>query len=123
MQEHPLDQARRWLEQARADLVLFLCQQSAEKALKRLLIWIRGDFARTHVITALLAELRSADPAVADELRGAAALDAYYQSTRYPDALGGAVPATTFQLEEATLAIGRAKHVLDIVGRELAERT
>ncbi len=106
-----------------APLVLFLCQQSAEKALKGLLIWIRGDFARTHVITALLAELRSADPAVADELRGAAALDAYYQSTRYPDALGGAVPATTFQLEEATLGIGRAKSVLEVVGRELAERT
>lgn len=134
MQEHPLEHARRWFSQASADgdiaervfeeqrydLTLFLCQQVAEKALKALLIWYRGDYARTHVIGDLLDELREADAALARELAGLRALDAYYQSARYPDALGGAVPALTFQREEAELALQRIRKAIPIVGETLA---
>lgn len=133
MQEHPLELARRWFAQASADaeiarrvcteqrydLTLFLCQQAAEKAVKALLIWYRGDYARTHVIGDLLVELREAEPAAADELSGLQALDAYYQSTRYPDALGGAVPALTFQKEEAQLGLDRLREAISVIAARL----
>ncbi|MBV9719570.1 MAG: HEPN domain-containing protein [Candidatus Eremiobacteraeota bacterium] len=135
MQEHPLEQARRWFSQASADcdiaarvfneerydLTLFLCQQSAEKAVKSLLIWYCGDFARTHVIKDLLGELRAANAPLTDRLAGLHALDAYYQSARCPDALGGAVPAFTFQREESELALQRVRKAISIVGEVLTD--
>lgn len=135
MQEHPLELARRWFAQASADaqiarsvslenrydLALFLCQQAAEKALKALLIWYCGDYARTHVIGDLIVELREANASLAERLSGLQALDAYYQSTRYPDALGGAVPALTFQKEEAQLGLDRVAQAISIIGTTLAE--
>ncbi len=129
MQEHPLEHARRWLGQAHADfeaaeansaqkrysLACFLSQQSAEKALKAALIWERGDYPRNHVIGDLVAELRKADEPLASRLDEASSLDVYYQSTRYPDAIGGAIPAATFHDREAKLAIDLAREVLEAV--------
>lgn len=133
MQEHPLEHARRWLRQAlddcavaeelrrdgRYNVACFLAQQSAEKALKGLLYWRRGDYPRLHAIGTLIEELRTADAALAERLHEAAALDTYYLSTRYPDALDGGLPATSFFAKEAELAIGRARDVLDVVEKEL----
>ena len=135
MQEHPLEHARRWLSQAHADfeaaeanvaaqrysLACFLCQQSAEKALKAALIWLRGDYPRQHIIGKLIEELALADVATAERLKASSELDLYYQSTRYPDAIGGAIPAATFHNRQASLAIDLAKDVLEIVDAILIE--
>lgn len=135
MQEHPLDHARRWLAQATADsesaamacdqerydLSLFMCQQTAEKLVKAVLIWRSGDYQRTHLIGDLVEELRRVDVPLADALTELRALDNYYLPTRYPDALGGAVPALTFQREETDLARDRVARGLRVVERLLAE--
>lgn len=138
MQEHPHSIALRWVHQAQDDLRIagaladersynnacFLCQQAAEKALKGLLIWRCGDYPRLHVIEKLLDELGAVDPALANELRETQALDPYYVSTRYPDALDGALPATAFfakeaalAIERATMAVRRIAQILDDAGR------
>jgi HEPN domain-containing protein len=135
MQEHPLEHARRWLGQARADfeaaeancaetrysLACFLCQQTAEKALKAMLIWLNGDYPRRHVIGDLLSELNLVDSTSAKKLSESSDLDIYYQSTRYPDAIGGAIPAATFHRRQAELAIQLAREVLDVAGEVLAD--
>jgi HEPN domain-containing protein len=129
MQQHPAELARRWLAQARDDLAsarylferrqfatcCFLCQQSAEKALKGLLHWRCGDFPRTHVIGDLLGELATVDAQTASSLADATGLDPFYTTTRYPDAIGGAIPAASFHRDEALLALRRAEAVLGVV--------
>jgi HEPN domain-containing protein len=135
MQEHPLDLAKRWLQQAQDDCVVaeelreeerhnvacFLAQQSAEKALKALLVWRGGDYPRLHAIGTLIEELRRIDAPLAERLREATALDAYYLSTRYPDALDGGLPSASFFDKEAKLAIERARDVLSVVAEELTK--
>ncbi|MGH7729021.1 MAG: HEPN domain-containing protein [Vulcanimicrobiaceae bacterium] len=133
MQRDPLQVAHRWREQAEADLryahtnlsakhyalVCFLSQQAAEKAIKAILHWRAGDFPRTHLIADLVEELRAHDPQLAERLREAPALDAFYQSTRYPDALDDAVPDRSFYDREARLALDRAQDVMALVVAEL----
>lgn len=129
MQREPMQTARRWLAQAtsefeaaqanaadgRAYLACFLSQQSAEKAIKAALHWAAGDAPRTHLIRDLLDELRATEPDLAAALEGAASLEQYYQSTRYPDVLDMAVPAQHFDSDDARLALGRAETVLAAV--------
>ena len=126
MQQHPLELAKNWLAQAERDLdaaryllagarydaACFACQQAAEKALKAILIWLDGDRPRTHQIGALLAEVtthRNDAPATLGDI---AALDPYYVTTRYPDAIGGSVPGTTFFEPETQLALERAARAI-----------
>ncbi|MGH7727342.1 MAG: HEPN domain-containing protein [Vulcanimicrobiaceae bacterium] len=122
MQRHPRELAGNWLAQAERDLasarhlfaggrfeaVCFACQQSAEKALKAALIWLAGDRPRTHELGALVAELATVHPEAREHLGDLAALDPYYLTTRYPDAVGGGVPGTQFFEPDARLALERA---------------
>ena len=131
MQREPIEIARRWLAQAHSDLAVagrnrespflacFLAQQSAEKALKGLLQWLRGDHQRIHLIASLLEEC-SLVVTVPDQLNAEArTLDKYYTTTRYPDALDYALPAESFSVREADEAIRIASEVLSWVGRQL----
>jgi hypothetical protein len=52
-------------------------------------------------------------------LTDAAGLDPYYVSTRYPDAIGGALPADSFYGAESEKAIERAARVLQAVRERL----
>ncbi len=74
-----------------------------------------GDVPRAHAIADLLRELSTTDAMLAEQFREATALDPFYVSTRYPDAIGGAIPAASFHRAEAELALSRARHVLDLV--------
>lgn len=135
MQQHPAELAAAWFAQAiddveSADVLFaserfatccFLCQQSAEKALKALLHLRCGDVPRTHTIADLARELATIDPTEAARFREATALDPFYVSTRYPDAIGGAIPAASFHRAEAELALSRARRVIEDV-RELMPR-
>jgi HEPN domain-containing protein len=92
------DLVQRWLTYAKSDLELArvslpesvlletLCyhsQQSAEKALKALLIAYSGDPPRTHNIGTLL-DLLAKHIDIPEEIRESAILTEYAVSTRYP---------------------------------------
>jgi HEPN domain-containing protein len=136
MQRDPAELAYRWYDQAAADLdagernaeagiaylACFLAQQSAEKALKALLYWTRGDWPRIHLIETLLRELapeHAPRPELADDARS---LDKYYTTTRYPDVLDHALPAASFVRREADGALAVARAVLEFVGTHLPPR-
>lgn len=136
MQRDPAELAYRWYDQAAADLdagqrtaesgiaylACFLAQQSAEKALKALLYWTKGDRPRIHLIETLLSEL-APEHAPSAELRAdARSLDKYYTTTRYPDVLDYALPATSFVRREADAALAIARDVLAFVEAHLPER-
>lgn len=119
--------ARRWLRGATADLALaqevatrfparaaFHAQQSAEMALKAVLVAITDDHPTTHSSSELIRELRSLPFAIADTVAAAgASLDLYYLASRYPDAVGDADPLDLVSNEDVVLALGRARQVLD----------
>ncbi len=127
MQQHPAELAAAWFAQAVDDIesasvllaggrfgtCCFLCQQAAEKALKALALLRCGDAPRTHTIADLVRELATCDASFAETFREATALDPFYVSTRYPDAIGGAIPAASFHTAEAELALSRARSVIE----------
>jgi HEPN domain-containing protein len=132
MQRDPLDIAHAWLKQSSADLragernrdtpflACFLAQQSAEKALKALLYWRKGDAMRLHQIAKLLDELGEefVDATIAADLR---TLDKYYTTTRYPDSIDFASPEESFSQREATEALRIAASAVDAVRRLLPQ--
>lgn len=123
MSEH----AERWFVFARADLrmaelameealwnqVCFHAQQCVEKICKA---WLgdRGETPpRTHKLVDLVALLGDARFAgLANEVQ---ALDRFYISTRYPDALPGALPEGLPGEEEAREALMLARQVMGLV--------
>jgi HEPN domain-containing protein len=136
MQRDPAELAYRWYDQAAADLdagqrtaesgiaylACFLAQQSAEKALEALLYWTRGDWPRIHLIETLLRELAPEQAPAADLAAEARSLDKYYTTTRYPDVLDYALPATSFVRREADSALTVARDVLAFVESHLPDR-
>jgi HEPN domain-containing protein len=129
VQQHPLELAGNWLEQARRDLdtarylfegarydaACFAAQQAAEKALKAALIWLAGDRPRTHQLGVLIDEVASHRADAVEALGDIAGLDPYYVTTRYPDAIGGGIPGASFFAPEGTLAIERASRAVAYV--------
>jgi HEPN domain-containing protein len=120
------DEARRWLEQAEADLAAaedvaerhphvacFLAQQAAEKALKAAQLAAAGVIARTHSLSQverMLAELGLVLRRVqAQALRD---LERMYTEARYPDALPDSIPARYFTPDDARHARAIARAVL-----------
>lgn len=136
MQRDPAELAYRWYDQAAADLdagqrtaesgiaylACFLAQQSAEKAFKALLYWTKGDWPRIHLIETLLRELAPEHRPGAELAAEARSLDKYYTTTRYPDVLDHALPATSFVRREADAALVIARDVLAFVEAHLPDR-
>ena len=126
-------EAARWLKQARQDLsdaeyaesgrrynlACFLAQQAAEKALKAFLLHQGAEEVWGHSVAELCDDAARFDPEFQTLREKAAPLDNYYLPTRYPDALPGGVPSEAFAAEDAALALGRARAVLDVVRRHL----
>ena len=94
---------------------------SGGKALKSALVLLASDRPRTHQISVLLAELSAVRPDAVEALGDLAALDPYYVTTRYPDAIGGAVPGMSFFEPEARLALDRAARAVTYVEGILGE--
>jgi HEPN domain-containing protein len=94
-----LEEARRWLQQARMDLATarwlgqgrfwaqacFYCQQAAETALKAVLICAGEENPRTHSTTRLIKRAVSYGPDFARFSKDAPLLDRHYVGTRYPN--------------------------------------
>ncbi len=125
-----LEQGRRWLAQAEADLdaayynfegerfyvSCFLAQQSAEKAIK-VYLYARGEERVVgHAVTELLNRAGGAFEPLGED---APILDAYYLPSRYPDTLPGGIPAQVFGRNAAQTALDISKRVLDLAGKEI----
>lgn len=107
---------------ARFEAACFACQQAVEKALKAALIWIAGDRPRTHEIGTLVDELAARCDGAREALGDVEALDPYYTTTRYPDAVGGAVPGSKFYVTETQLALDRARRAVAFVRNVFHDR-
>jgi HEPN domain-containing protein len=114
-----LDDARYLAERGSYAPACFNAQQAAEKALIAYLVFVDGDKPHTHRTADLLKTSATFDPTLAASLTDAAGLDPYYGSTRYPDAISGALPAESFYSAESEKAIERASRVLDAVSARL----
>ncbi len=126
MQRDRLAAARLWLSNAETDLELareiagryasracFHAQQSAEMALKGLLIALADDHPRTDIGDGLVRELEALGEVVPPGIIAAAnRLDLYYTGSRYPDALGGADPRKVLVSADALVAADRAAEVV-----------
>jgi HEPN domain-containing protein len=132
MRRDPKAEALRWLVQAEEEfkdaaalakagryyLSLYLCQQSAEKALKAFIYLHEEEPLFTHSV-ATLTVLASEIDRDFTALRDAKRLDEYYIPTRYPNGLPDGIPARHYDdpreaghalaLSEKVLALARKK--------------
>ncbi len=126
---HNLEEAHRWLAQARHDaeaaalnaregyaaLACFLAQQAAEKALKAYL-YARGERAvvghATHLLLRRCQHYDASFEVLQDLCRR---LDQYYIPTRYPNGLPGGIPHEVYTSDQAAQALEGARRVLDMV--------
>lgn len=109
-------------EAGRYYLSLYLCQQSAEKALKAFIYMKEEEPIFTHSVGQLLKMAASIDPAF-KPLRTAKRLDDYYIPTRYPNGLPGEVPAKYYDdPDEAEEALSWAKRVVGLCRRKINRR-
>jgi HEPN domain-containing protein len=89
--------------------VCFHSQQSAEMAIKALLLLQGQIVPRTHLLGDLL---RLLEPNPFDASLGIQLLDRFYLPTRYPDALPGSLPEGLPNHEDALEAQAVARQVL-----------
>ena len=100
--------------------VCFICQQSAEKALKGLIYSLQEDFSlaeirklKTHNLGLLLKLAKQRGVSIPQDVNEACAiLDRYYMSTRYPDVPD---PIGLYTKEIAHEAFAKAKEIFGFV--------
>jgi HEPN domain-containing protein len=129
MRRDPKGEALRWLTQAEEEfkdastlakaeryyLSLYLCQQSAEKALKAFIYLHEEEPLLTHSVAALTTLAASIDGEF-NSLKDAKRLDEYYIPTRYPNGLPDGIPASHYDdPEEAKRALALSERVLTLV--------
>ena len=134
MRRDPKGEALRWLAQAEEEfkdastlanagryyLSLYLCQQSAEKALKAFIYLREEEPLLTHSVATLL-KLASNIDRDFNSLKQAKRLDDYYIPTRYPNGLPGEVPARYYDdVDEAKRALSLSEEVLGLVRNKIA---
>jgi len=137
MKPDPKREAIRWLTQAEEELkdaellikakrfylALYLCQQSAEKALKAYLYLMEEEPIFAHSISVLL-KVASAIDKEFRTIATAKKLDAYYIPTRYPNGLPGDIPAHYYDdEEEAERALELSQKVLQLVKKKVTGET
>lgn len=124
-----LDEAQRWFSQAQYDLqaarvneqngiyawTCFLCQQSAEKALKAFLYAQGEGPVIGHSSFRLAQECARFDPAFATIERACKKLDGYYIPTRYPNGLPGGIPHEVYDEIDAAEALDAATSVVSLI--------
>lgn len=124
-------EARRWFLQARHDLqaarynldggffdiTCFLCQQSAEKALKSLLYLLgkRRSALLTHSIVEMVRVVAKEITPVGALETAALELDLHYVPSRYPNGLPSGYPHLFYGRETAERALQHAEQLLGAV--------
>lgn len=131
----PADRAARWQAHARLDrnaaerlaeelwlVACFHAQQASEKSLKALITYVAGDAVPAHAAQILLAALDDLSEPVPPSVAAAAnALDRFYISTRYPDALDFADASLVFTTDDARRAMEWADVVMGWVEARINE--
>ncbi|MBI3267703.1 MAG: HEPN domain-containing protein [Planctomycetes bacterium] len=122
----PLDEAKRWLDQATSDLdfarlgaangyfaqACFMAQQAAEKAVKSLHYLSGARIVIGHSVAHLLRGLPAPLQAPPSLVQAAQVLDQFYIPARYPDGLPGGTPSQYYTQAQATQALCDADQIL-----------
>lgn len=131
-------EARRWFQQAFADLEVvrtlrsaehhaaacFHSQQAAEKALKGVLYSQGARVVLGHSVRQLAQQCEAHEKAFANVATEAALLDQFYIPTRYPNGLPSpAVPSETYATAQAEAAQEATERVLQIAETFLRTHT
>jgi len=126
------DEANLWLKQAESDfsilntilnagkfdLVCFLSQQVAEKALKAYLLFQGEEFITSHSIAKLCDLCSNFDKKFLSLKKKIKGLTPYYVEARYPNALEE-MPALYFDIDDAKDASKMAEEALNFVKERL----
>jgi len=122
-------EAKRWIEQAKEDLisakilfdaeryylVCYLAQQIAEKALKSVIYFNKEDLVLGHSVRKLVEWASKFDKRFEDLINKISILDSYYIPTRYPNGLPEGIPAEIFNRDAAEIAFKLAKSTVQII--------
>lgn len=123
--------AKTWFEFAEYDLktaqwnlkgkiytsVCYTCQQSAEKAIKALILASGKVAPKIHSLDRLINELKSLKIDTSGIENEALELDKYYITTRYPGQYGG--PEGLYNEKDAQLALDAAEAILKFVKEKI----
>lgn len=129
MRKSPLEEGRRWLEQAEEDLkwaddlsgrggyhiACFLAQQVGEKALKAFLYAQGEEVVLGHSVERLCAEAAAREPRFEENHSRWAILDGHYIPTRYPNSLPESIPARVYSQSAAREAVALAREIVVLV--------
>lgn len=133
MRRSPLEEGRRWLEQAMEDLkwaedlalrggyylACFLAQQAAEKALKGYLYARGEEIVLGHSVERLCHAAVVHDRDFSEKCGTWAILDSYYIPTRYPNNLPDSIPARVYTEKAAQEAVKLAREVVEFIEAKL----
>jgi len=126
MRKPPLEEAKRWLDQAREDLIwakrlandggyhiaCFLSQQIAEKALKAFL-YSKGEVqVFGHSVSVLSDRMAQYEKSIKEKVSDWSILDGFYIPTRYPNGLPDSIPAKVYNKKIAQEAVNLANDVV-----------
>jgi HEPN domain-containing protein len=98
----------------------YACQQSAEKALKALILAYGKVAPKIHSLDRLLTELKDLKINTVEIEKEAQELDKYYISTRYPGQYGG--PEGLFDKKDSLIAINSAEKILSFVKKKIENK-
>jgi HEPN domain-containing protein len=121
-----VNRAADWLKMAERDLGLaelaaasgyhegaaFHAQQSAEKAVKALILSLHGA-VRGHAITEMVRQLPTSVDVPAEILNAAQQLDRVYVTSRYPNGFSWGNPSDYFNEKDSRELIAYAKQILE----------
>ncbi len=133
MRRSPLEEGKRWLEQAEEDLrwadhlaqrggyhiACFLAQQVGEKALKAYLYASGRELVLGHSVERLCAEAAQDHPEFRERARHWSILDGYYVTSRYPNSLPDSIPARVYTEGAAKEAVRLAGEIVRYVGEHV----
>jgi HEPN domain-containing protein len=133
MRKNPLEEGKRWLEQAEEDLKwaadlaerggyhisCFLAQQVGEKALKAFLYASGEELVMGHSVERLCAAAAGFDREFASRVKSWSILDSYYVSTRYPNGLPDSIPARVYTAGAAVESVRIATDIVDFVRQKI----
>lgn len=131
MRRSPLEEGKRWLEQAEEDLrwaadlaerggyylACFLAQQVDEKAVKGFLYAQGEEIVIGHSLERLCHQAARWEPAFGEKVKRWSILDGYYIPTRHPNGLPDSIPARVYTQDAAREAVRLAEEVVSF-GRE-----
>ena len=135
MRRKPVEEGRRWLEQAEEDLkwsgdlakrggyhiACFLAQQVGEKALKAFLYAKGEELVVGHSVERLCTAAAGFDKEFAEKVKKWSILDGYYVATRYPNGLPDSIPARVYTEQAATGAVSIAGEIVDFVKDKISK--